>query len=121
MIRRVWAAAATCALACGRSDLAAYSALPGRDAVAATVGADRCYRSRESVLLGPSTAQRNVGHPPGWLRLAGGDSAGAAALVDANGSGLNGQWKRHGPDSVRVTAFDDFLRTELVFVSGGIP
>ncbi|HJU64434.1 MAG TPA: hypothetical protein VJ596_02095 [Gemmatimonadaceae bacterium] len=79
----------------------------------------RCYRSPQSVLLGPPVGRRNVGHPPGWLRLEGLDHAtsGVAELVDANRAGLSGQWMREG-DSLRVLAADDFLRTELRVVVG---
>jgi hypothetical protein len=78
----------------------------------------RCYRSSQSVLLGPPVGRRNVGHPPGWIRLewmARGDS-GAAQLTDANGAGFGGQWMRLAGDSLRVVGADDFLRTELRLV-----
>jgi hypothetical protein len=75
----------------------------------------RCYRSPQSVLLGPPIGRRNAGHAPGWIQLDGvarGDT-GAAELIDANSAGLGGQWYRHVGDSLRVVASDDFLRTEL--------
>ena len=74
-----------------------------------------CFRSPQSVLLGPPVGRRNVGHPPGWIRLVGLGHAngGEAELVDANGSRLGARWDRIARDSLRVVGFDDFLRTEL--------
>ena len=76
-------------------------------------GESRCYRSPESVLLGPDIGQRNVGHAPGWIRLdsLGHGSRGPAQLVDANHALLGGRWEERGPDSLRVVAGNDFLRT----------
>jgi hypothetical protein len=78
----------------------------------------RCYRSSESVLLGPSTERGQRGHPPGWVRLEGltQSSSGDALLLDAGGFGLGAGWRRSDKDSVRVVGFDDFLRTELSLV-----
>src|SRR5438093_289773 len=75
----------------------------------------RCYRSSESVLLGPPTRRGQTGHAPGWIRLEGygGRDSGDAELVDAAGFGLGAGWHRSGSDSVRVVGADDFLRTEL--------
>ena len=77
-----------------------------------------CYRSPQSVLLGPLTGRRSVGHAPGWIRLDGlGQSAtGAAELIDGNGAGLNGRWYQHARDSLSIIGADDFLRTELQVV-----
>ena len=77
------------------------------------LGESRCYRSPESVLLGPDIGQRNVGHAPGWIRLDSLQHAshGPAQLVDANHTVLSGQWEKHSPDSLRVVAGNDFLRT----------
>ena len=91
---------ALAALACAGED-------DGRDS--------RCYRSPESVLLGPDIGRRNVGHAPGWIRL---DSLehganGPAHLVDANRTILGGRWEERSGDSLRIIAGNDFLRTEL--------
>jgi len=88
----------------------------GVDTARVTLDETRCYRSPHSVLLGPRVAQRNNGHPPGWIRL---DSIrtqpeGPAQLVDATRAGLGAQWHRQGGDSLRIAAADDFLRVELL-------
>jgi hypothetical protein len=77
--------------------------------------ASRCYRSSYSVLFGPDVGQRNVGHAPGWIRLdsIGPGTSGPTQLIDANRAALNGRWDRHGRDSLRVAAANDFLRTAL--------
>jgi len=77
---------------------------------------ERCYRSPESVLLGPiDTASRQNGKPPGWLWIRGLPAAdsGAVELVDAEGATLRGSWRRASPDSLSVVAADDFLRVQL--------
>lgn len=105
-------------LACTRdsapSDSATAAPQPATAIVAQPVDST-CFRSAESVLLGPPVGRRNVGHPPGWIRLVGLAQAdsGAAQLVDANASGLGAWWDRIAGDSLRVIGFDDFLRTEL--------
>jgi hypothetical protein len=78
----------------------------------------RCYRSPHSILLGPAIGRRNMGHPPGWLRIewVARDTSGAAELVDANGARLGARWYRLQTDSLRVVGADDFLRTELRIV-----
>ena len=75
----------------------------------------RCYRSSYSVLLGPDVGLRNVGHAPGWIRLdsLGPGTSGPTQLIDANRAALNGRWDRHGRDSLRVAAANDFLSTKL--------
>ena len=77
-----------------------------------------CYRSPQSVLLGPVISRPSVGHPPGWIRLEGMGQAdsGDAELIDANGAGLIARWYRRAGDSLSVIGADDFLRTELRLV-----
>ena len=83
---------------------------------------DQCYRSLHSVLLGQPTPRGQQGAGPGWIRLSGaahGDS-GQADLVDSDGKRLPGRWNRATRSSLRVVAFDDFLRVELALsVTGG--
>jgi hypothetical protein len=89
-----------------------------RQRATAASAESRCYRSRESVLLGPGTTQRSVGHAPGWIRLEASDqSSGSALLVDGNGAGLTAQWQRVSGDTLHVVARDDLLRTELFVVA----
>ena len=76
----------------------------------------RCYRSSQSVLLGPIAAKsRHNGQGPGWIRIEGLQAAdsGGGELVDANRAGLGGSWRRGPGHSVSMTAADDFLRAEL--------
>jgi hypothetical protein len=78
--------------------------------------AARCYRSAESVLLGPFiTKSRQNGQGPGWLRIEGHPAAdsGSGNLVDANRAGLGAFWRRGAGNSVTMTAANDFLRVEL--------
>ncbi len=77
------------------------------------LGESRCYRSPQSVLLGPDIGQRNVGHAPGWIRLdsLGRGSRGPALLLDADRAVLNGQWEERSRDTLHVAAGNDFLRT----------
>ena len=109
------------ALICGCDDSDRETVINADSSVKATprslIEVD-CYRSPQSVLLGPMRGRRNVGHAPGWIRLDGlGQAAtGPAELVDANGAGLHARWHRHGGDSLSVIAADDFLRTELLVV-----
>jgi hypothetical protein len=104
------------AIACGdrAPDGATDTFGAGGPPVATTV-VDRCYRSTHSVLLGAPTSYGQRREGPGWIRLSGAVDAdsGAAVLVDADGSGLDGVWRHQAGDSVDVTAFDDFLRVEL--------
>lgn len=80
----------------------------------------RCFRSAESVLLGPSRGGTSEGTPPGWIRLEGlGADSGMARLADANGAGLQGQWRRTPGDTVHFAGFDDFLRVEMKLVVTG--
>ena len=77
---------------------------------------ERCYRSAQSVLLGPiDTRSRQNGRGPGWIRIAGLPAAdsGAVELVDAEGATLRGSWRRTSSDSVAIVAADDFLRVEV--------
>jgi hypothetical protein len=82
--------------------------------------ADQCFRSPHSVLLGQPTPKGQQGAGPGWLRLSGAVQAdsGAADLLDADGKRLPGRWSKGG-SSLRVVAFDDFLRVELVLSATG--
>ncbi len=113
----VWYASAV--IACeesggGRSDSAA-SITPGSASSSASVAA-RCYRSPQSVLLGPITPKsRNNGKGPGWIRMEGFPAAGSGGgnLIDESRAGLGASWRRGFGDSVSITAFDDFLRVEL--------
>jgi hypothetical protein len=75
----------------------------------------RCYRSSQSVLLGPITANsRQNAQGPGWIRIEGfGADSGAAELVDTNRVRLGGSWRRGSGDSVSMVAADNFLRVEL--------
>src|SRR4051812_22489917 len=75
----------------------------------------RCYRSPQSILLGPPVGRRNAGLPPGWIRLESipSETTGVAELVDANGAKLDARWHRLARDSLLVIGADDFLRTEL--------
>jgi hypothetical protein len=78
--------------------------------------ATRCYRSPQSVLLGPIvTKSRSNGQGPGWIRIEGFPAAdsGAGKLIDANRAGLGAWWRRESGDSVSMAAFDDFLRVDL--------
>lgn len=87
---------------------------PDAEPATTTVAADRCLRSPHSVLLGPPTGSgENQGQGPGWLRLHALDGAdsGRVELVDGSRAGLDGTWRRSG-DSIRISAFDDFLRVE---------
>jgi hypothetical protein len=81
---------------------------------------DQCFRSPHSVLLGQPTRTGRQGAGPGWLLLSGAIHAdsGAADLVDADGKRLPGWWSKSG-SSVRVVAFDDFLRVELALSATG--
>ena len=106
------------ALACVRDDDGRDSATAKeRESGASThpLAESRCYRSPQSVLLGPDIGQRNVGHAPGWIRLdsLGHGPRGPAQLLDANRAVLNGRWEERGDDSLRVEAASDFLRTAL--------
>lgn len=78
--------------------------------------AARCYRSPQSVLMGPIvTKSRNNGQGPGWVRIEGFPAAdsGAGRLIDASRAGLGAWWRRESGDSVSIAAFDDFLRVDL--------
>lgn len=104
--------------ACGRDGASGDSAaVPARLPKAIVVPPDdaTCFLSPESVLLGASAGRRNVGHPPGWIRLVGLARAtgGVADLLAANGSGFAGEWDRIARESLRVVGSYDFLRTEL--------
>lgn len=113
----VWCACA--GVACGQSGTErGESALPDTSSTrpnTAPVVAS-CYRSSQSVLLGPITPKsRQNGKGPGWIRIEGFPAAesGASELIDANRAGLGGSWRRGSGDSVSMAAFDDFLRVEL--------
>ena len=76
----------------------------------------RCYRSSQSVLLGPIVAKSGQNaQGPGWIRIEGLPAAdsGGGELVDANRAGLGGSWRRGSGNSVSMAAADDFLRVEL--------
>ena len=89
-------------------------------ASAALAANARCFRSVASVLLGPSRGGTSEGTPPGWIRLEGiGADSGMARLADANGAGLQGQWRRTPGDTVHFAGFDDFLRVEMKLVIAG--
>ena len=108
------AAVVACTRDGARSDSTTTSEQPAA-AIVAPAAESTCFRSAESVLLGPPVGRRNVGHPPGWIRFVGlaRENGGEAELVDANASGLGARWDRIAGDSVRVVGADDFLRTEL--------
>jgi hypothetical protein len=106
------------AIACGgtgaeRSDTAKVDT--GDASGVSTRLATRCYRSANSVLLGPRiSGSRNNGQGPGWIRIEGSvTDSGEAELVDANRAGLSATWRRGPADSLSLTAADDFLRVEL--------
>src|SRR5512132_2420314 len=76
-------------LACANDESQSNSASAGGGAQKPPVRSAieiRCYRSPQSVLLGPSLGQRNSGRPPGWIRLEWmpDENCGAAELVDAS-------------------------------------
>jgi hypothetical protein len=113
----VWCACTV--IACGQPGAErGEEAPPDASAGAADIGplSSRCYRSSQSVLLGPITAaSRQNGKGPGWIRIERFPAAdsGGGELVDANRAGLGGSWRRGSRDSVLMAAADDFLRVEL--------
>jgi hypothetical protein len=100
-------------VACGRDER------PGANA-AATQPEARCFRSVHSVLLGPPTPTGQQGTGPGWLRLSGSaeSDSGMVSLVDADGKRLQGTFRRQGT-TLRIVAFDDFLRVEMTLMATG--
>jgi hypothetical protein len=111
-------AAAFALLACaeGAREADSASAIVGATAFAVRdTSASTCYRTPTSILLGPDTTGSQRGVAPGWIRFDGSDLAdsGSVHLVDSNGSGLNGLWRRLPGDSAVVFAFDDFLQVGL--------
>lgn len=116
---RAWLVPLAVALsACVRDGASGDSAAAARqppNPIVAPPDEPTCFRSPESVLLGPSAGGRSVGHPPGWIRLGriAQGRAGEAELVDGNASGLSARWDRIAGDSLRVVGSDDFLRVEL--------
>ena len=87
-------------------------------AAASAARGNVCYRmasstmGRTSPLVGKSTTS------PGWLLLAAGAApdSGAARLIDADGAAMAGTWAAAPPDSIRILAFDDFLRVTIAAV-----
>ena len=117
-MNRLLAAFVIATIACASEPSRDESASPAHSAQQSAVqlsAETHCYRSSESVLLGPPIGRRNVGHPPGWIRLEGIEKGerGGAELVEANRARLGGQWARLAGDTLRIVAGDDFLRTEL--------
>ena len=88
------------------------STLP--DAIAT---ASRCFRSDNSVLLGPPTASGPQGEGPGWIRLAGGlqFDSGPAVLADRDGKRLEGAWTWEDSTKLELLARNDYLRVNLGF------
>src|SRR3954465_11354649 len=105
-------------LACAPKTRSDHRALDSSDVTQSAARPARCYRSSNSVLLGPITKSKQNARGPGWLRVEGLPTAdsGAGELVDASRAGLNGVWRRATGDSVSMTAADDFLRVELRLV-----
>lgn len=116
----VTAVIAICAgLACAEPKTrSGHRALDSSDVTQSAPRSARCYRSVNSVLLGPIAKSKQNGRGPGWLRVEGLPTAdsGPGELVDASRAGLNGLWRRGAGDSVSMTAADDFLRVELRLV-----
>jgi len=75
-----------------------------------------CLVAAQSVLArGAGTATTVTAGVHGWIRLeafAVADSS-AARLVDSDGFSLDAAWRRQRPDSLVVSAFNDFVRVEM--------
>lgn len=80
--------------------------------------APRCFRSDNSVLLGPNTTSGQQGNGPGWIRLAGGlqFDSGPALLADRDGKRLEAAWTWEDSTRLKVLGRDDFLRVDLSFM-----
>ena len=86
------------------------------DSAGPLANSTECYRADESVLARrPGTVADGPPGLTGWIRVDRESSAdsGAARLVDSDGMALGAGWRRVSPDSVTITAFDDFLRVEM--------
>ena len=73
-----------------------------------------CYRSDNSVLLGPATASGQQGAGHGWIALQtplDADS-GWATLADSGSKTFTATWRRDA-DMIELSARDDFLRVDL--------
>ena len=93
------------------------AATPGTAASAARGNA--CYRVTSSTMGRTSPLAGKSATSPGWLILAAGTTpdSGAARLIDADGAAMAGTWVRSATDSVRILAFDDFLRVTIAAAS----
>jgi len=75
-----------------------------------------CYRTSESVLARqPGSVADGPAGLTGLIVLYGRVSAdtGAARLADSDARSLGAQWRRVSPDTIAMTASDDFLRVEM--------
>lgn len=77
-----------------------------------------CYRLSASAMGRDRPLRGKASVSPGWIRIETpprGSSAdsGRALIIDADGAALPGAWRRLGPDTLRIRAFDDFLNVTI--------